>query len=688
MGMFDAINKRLNNDLDGKQTQIENASDQTEDEKKLAAYIKNKVEEIRTNGARVAREGVIMTNIAYLLGYDNVVYDTNTRQYKTISNAGRGGMGRKRLHANKILPTIQNRLARLCKNPPKYDIRPESMSADDKEASRLGLEILNNVWDKQKINVKRLSLMMWVQEAGYSFMKVCWDDKIGKFLGQDEQGELVYEGDVRVDVVNALEVYVDPLAKSMDDAQYLIHAKVRKLDYFRSHYERGHLVKEESAWLLGTQYENRLNNLSSQNPVSGANDMGAMKGAAIELAYYERRSSKHPNGRLCVVANGVLLEDKSLPVGEMPFVKFDDVIVGGSFHSESLITHLRPIQDQYNRLIQKRADWTNLMLAGKYIAPKGHGMHSQALTNSSGEVVEYEPQPNAAPPQAMQIPVIPQYAYVEEEKLIAMFNDISGIQEISRGTLPSAGIPAIGMQFLQEQDETRIGVVTEQHEQAWAEVGQLVLKYVGEYYKTPRVLKVAGEGMGYAVKSFMGSDLKDNYDVIVVRGSTIPNSKTLKRQEILNAYSQGLLGDPSDPKLRQKVLDMLEFGDLAEAWRDTSLDMAQIHKTISQIEGEEVPLVSELDNHELHIQEKNRYRKSEKFDELSDASKSMLLQDIEAHLKMAMNLADPGLKHQKAMAEQEQVAGSEMTQDEFEQQAVETDMAMQSAQPPMEGPVQ
>ena len=60
--------------------------------------------------------------------------------------------------------------------------------------------------------------------------------------------------------------------------------------------------------------------------------------------------------------------------------------------------------------------------------------------------------------------------------------------------------------------------------------------------------------MSYLVKDFTGDDLKDNFDVIVVRGSTIPNSKILHRQEILNAYSQGILGDLKDPRLREKEI--------------------------------------------------------------------------------------------------------------------------------------
>lgn len=625
----------------------QNVSEQTKDEQSLVSFVRKKVEDSRMSSARVTHEGIWMTNIAYLLGFDGVYYDSTLRQFRTISKGSRN-IRRNRVHVNKILPTIQNRTARLCKNPPKYDVRPNSSDPEDKEAARLALQVLNNVWDIQEINKKRIPLFMWVQECGHSYLKVSYDDQLGKPMVNPETNELDYEGDIKVDIVSALELYVDPMAKTMDEATWCVQAKVRPLEYFKNHYpEKGELVKEEDAWLLSTQYEMRINSLNNRGQgMTGSQTIA--KNSAIELAYYEKRSKKHPNGRMVITANGVLLADKELPVGEIPFVKFDDVIIGGKFFSESLITHMRPIQDQYNRVISLRASWTNKLLAGKYIAAKGHGLQQEALNDQSGEVVEYDPVPNAAPPTAMQIPNIPQYAYNEEDRLQNMLYDMGGINEISRGQLPSAGIPAVGMQFMVEQDDTRIGIVTESHEYAWAQVGRLIIKHASKFYVMPRLLKTVGKSNEYAVKSFVGADLLESDDVICIRGSTLPGSKVLKRQEIINAYQQGFLGDPQDPKVREKVLGMLEYGDVGEMWEEYAVDMNQINRQIKEIEAEIQPHFDEKDNHELHLRVKNTYRKTEKFLTLSDISKELLLQDMEMHIQTLMNIANPGMKMEAA----------------------------------------
>ncbi len=628
MGLFDLAKKQKE---DG----------QTEDERKLAGKIRSEVEEIRSSANRIAHEGIWMTNIAYVLGYDGLTFNTASRQFQPVNRAS-AYLRKNRLHVNKMLPTLQNRLARLCKNPPKYDVIPESDSTDDKEAARLALQILGAMWEKLEVNKKRIPLYMWVQQCGHAWIKTYWDTNLGKVMVDPMTGEVEFEGDVDIGIRSPFEVFPDPMAKNEDDMQFLYEAKVRKLQYFKDHYEKGHLVKEEGAWLLSAQFEQRINSLNSRGPSQGGMQ-DALKDSAIELIKYEKRTKKYPEGRMIIVANGILLEEKPLPIGEIPWAKFDDVVIGGKFNSEAMATHLRPLQDQYNETVRRRAEWTKNLLAGKYTAARGSGLQQESMNDQSGEIIYFDPVPTAPDggrPQALSIPNIPQWAYAEEDKLTQQFNDVSGISEVSRGTLPSASIPAIGMQLLTEQDDTRIGVMTEQHESAWAKVGSHMLKFVEKNYLMPRKLKIAGTNLQYTIKDVTGDQLRGNTDVKVIRGSTLPGSKTLKRQEILNAYNQGLLGDPNDPKVKEKVLGSLEFGDVAEIWQDYGLDMAQIKKGIEQLEQGVEIMPSEFDNQALWLVELNRVRKSDKFDSFPIPVRANFLKQMEMRLQMILHISN------------------------------------------------
>lgn len=460
--------------------------------------------------------------------------------------------------------------------------------------------------------------------------------------------DVISEGDIRVDVCSYFEIFPDPLAKSWDEMKWLIQAKVRPISYFKDHYEeRGELVQEEDVWLNSLQYEARINSMNTNTGSSGT-PSSQMKNSAIEISYYEKASKKHPFGRHIIVANGVKLKDSILPIDEIPFVKFDDIVVGGKFCGEAVITHLRPLQDQLNKGKTMRAAFLNRMLTGKMTAARGANLAAEALNDQSGEVVEYDPVPNAPDsgrPMALTMPSIPQYAYQEEDVLKSDMNDTAGINEASRGQMPSASIPAIGMQLLVEQDDTRIGTETEGHEYSYADLGRIILKFVGDYYKTDRLLKTVGENQEYTVRTYRGEDLKENYDVSVVRGSTLPGSKVLKRQEILNLYERGLFGNPQDQLVQQNVMSMLEFGDEYQAWQRRSLRMAQIQRGIEMIQQGVKPPVSEFDDHALWVQELDDFRISEKGLKLQPEQTIILLEVMNDHINFTQEMVNPAAFH-------------------------------------------
>lgn len=655
MGKFDDITKRLFKSLNDKNKgstlePVEQSIEQPPDEIKLVEHVRSKIDMSRQTNSRIALEGIYLTNVAYLMGFDGVYYDTTYRQFRNVDPKRK--LGRNRFRVNKILPQSQNRLSRITKSSPKYDVRPNSNTTGDKDASRLGAQIIENALEKALFDEKRQEVCMATMQGGIGYIQVLWDPTLGKPMIDPESGKLMgYEGDIRLEVLNCLEVFPDPLAKTVDEAQWLIKAKIRKLEYFRDRYpDRGQAVKEENTWLMSAVYDLKTNALTSVG-IAGAQTADQQRDSAIELTYYEKRSKDYPNGRMVVCANGVLLEDKELPIGEYDIVKFDDILIGGRYHSESVITHARPIQDQYNITRTKCADWIRKLMAGKIIAAKGANISQEAWNDQSGEWISYVPVPNAAEPHAMNIPQIPSYVYKDLDTLDKELDYIFGINEVSRGILPSSSIPASGMAFLQEQDETRIGVITTRNENAYARIGCAILRYVGKYYEMPRMLKIAGDGLEYAVKEFKGEDLLDNYDVIVIPGSTVPSSKILKRQDILNAYQMGILGNPMDDKLKMKVLKMLEYGDVAEMWKTQALTEVRIKKEIESIEKGQKPDLNEFDNHDLFLLGLNDYRMSDKFDNLDDAKKGMFIWVMNWHLQAKVNIANPQIPQQQMLAE-------------------------------------
>ena len=693
MSFFDRARERLNAWTEGKTAPLKDSREQTEEDKAIVAFVKTRLEEVRQSSARVAQEGINLTNIAYLCGFDSIYFDGVSRQFKPIPTPSQF-LRKNRVHVNRILPTVQNRLARLLKNEPRWDVRPKSGDEEDKDAARLAEQVIIQLWDQLRINQKRIPMTMWLQQCGSVYLKICFDQTLGEkkvFPKPNmETGEMEYEivaeGDIRVDVSSFFEVFPDPLAKTWDELQYLIQAKIRNINYFPMQYpENGHLVKEEDVWLNSLSYEARINAINTTSGTAGTSAT-QLKNSAIELSYYEKPSKKHPYGRHLIVANGVKLKDDILPIDELPWVKFDDLIIGGKFNAEAIITHLRPLQDQINRGKTMRAAWANRMLTGKLLAARGHNIAREAINDQSGELIQYDHVLNCPEPHQMQMPVIPQYAYEEERTLKDDINDTAGINEASRGQLPSSSIPAIGMQLLVEQDDTRIGVETESHEYSYANLGRILLKFVDKYYETERLLKIVGEDLEYAIRKFKGTDIRENFDVKVIKGSTLPGSKVLKRQEIINLHQQGYYGNPKDPTVVQNVMSMLEYGDEYQGWKRHSLRMAQIQRGIMMIEQGEKPPVSEFDDHALWIQELDDYRISDKYTKLPPDQQLIVVTLMNEHTDWIQQITGMSQAGQGNNPNLQSTNAAQMAEEQAKQQIMQSQNLPPHGVPEAQGP--
>lgn len=619
MGLFDKVFG--NGSIEDTEQSIEDA--------KLCKFVKEEVERIRSSATRIAHEKTWLENAAYFYGFDNVQFNYQLKIFQPI-NSMTSASSRSRANVNKILPTLQNRLARLVQSYPKFDVRPNGNTQEAKDNARFKLDILTNKLDELNFQNKRILLITLTQIYGHAYIVTSWNDTGGQIMLDPATGEYDFEGDMQLEVDSPLNIFPDELAKNFDECRSWTRAKVRPLSYFSSQWgEKGDKVKEEEIWLLSAQYEQKINSMSSRGFGSGSM-ASATKNCAIELTRYEVPSRKYPRGRMIVTAGDVLLCNKPLPTGKVPLVKYDD-IVSPKYYSEAITTHLRPIQDMKSEIVRRRSEWVRKLVAGKYIEARGTELIREVLNDQSGERLQYTPVPNAKDggmPIQLDIPNIPSFAYQEEEAIDAQFNEVSGISDVSKGVIPSAGIPAIGMQLLQEQDQTRIGIMTEQHELATAQVGKHILDYIQVCYKKSRKLKMAGPDGAYNVTDIDSNSIQGENDVIVVKGSMAPQSKTLRRQEIMNSWQNGLMGPPQDPLVIQNVVKDLEFGNNSQPYKKAALDSKQAKRFLDIIKGGEMPEISDFDNHAFILQQLNEFRISEEGTEMATQNEN-LKEDLE-----------------------------------------------------------
>jgi len=116
----------------------------------------------------------------------------------------------------------------------------------------------------------------------------------------------------------------------------------------------------------------------------------------------------------------------------------------------------------------------------------------------------------------------------------------------------------------------------------------------------------------------------------------------------MNAYSGGLLGNPADPLVQERVLEMMEFGNSEGLWEDAALDGNQARREILMIEQGQMPPIDKFDNHAFIIRKLNNYRKSDKFLDLAPEIQQLLLDVRDERATILSELANPQIEQMQA----------------------------------------
>lgn len=597
--------------------------------KKLVAEIEADFEKRRR--ARSHLERGWQLNMSFISG--NQYCDISPRG--TLEEEDDGFYWQSRRCFNHIAPTVDTRLARLAKVRPSLTVRAFSDADDDVKTARLCSNILKSVKNRIDLDKVIAKATLWSESCGTAFYKVVWNYDDGNVIGTDETGKTVHEGDVNVVALSPFEIYPDSLtAEDMADVKSLIHAKaVPVKDIFEKFGVRlaGRTVTDfplapfssPSGW---------------KRPMDG-DSRPALEDAEILIERYIRPDGEHPEGRLEIVAGGVLLHEGLLPYrngdrGErtLPFIRQTCIGLAGAFYGTSVVDRMIPLQRAYNAVRNRKHEYLNRLSMG-VIAVEDGSVDAEELAEEGlypGKVLVYRQ--GSPVPSFLDCGRIPEDFEKEEERISNEFLLVSGMSQVTRNSMnPTHVTSASGLQLLIDQDTNRMRMSVESVERAVKEAGKQILHLYRQFASAQRVLRMTGTG-GYAeLVSFRGSDISSD-DVQFETGyDTTPERE---REEILSLLELGLLKDANGnmtDDTRNKVLDALGYGSF-EAARDISrLHLRKAEKENAQLMQEDVA-ADGYDDHELHLAEHTRALLSG--GENDEAVKSRILRHIEQHRNM------------------------------------------------------
>lgn len=533
---------------------------------------------------------------------------------------------------NHIAPTLDTRLARLAKVRPSLNVRAFSDSDDDVKTARLCSNVLKSVKNRLDFDKIVSRATLWSETCGTAFYKIIWNYNDGNVIGTDETGHGIREGDVNVVALSPFEIYPDSLsAQSMEEVKSLIHAKAVPVSEIKEKFGV-ELVGRDIAEFAFAPYSSAN---GWKTPADGDFRPPAQN-AEILIERYTRPNGEYPEGRLEIVAGGVLLFEGALPYrngdrGErvLPFVRQTCIELAGAFFGTSVVDRMIPLQRAYNAVRNRKHEFLNRLTMG-VIAVEDGSVDADELAEEGlypGKVLVYRQ--GAAEPKFLDCGSLPSEFEAEEERISNEFVLVSGMSQVSRNSAnPTNVTSGTGLQLLIDQDTNRMRMTAESVERAIKEAGKQILHLYKQFASARRVLRMTGSGGESELVCFDASDISAD-DVQFESG--YDKTPEEEREEILRLLSLGLLKDEAgnlSDEVRNRVLDAFGFGSFENARDISRLHLRKAEKENALLAQRDVE-AAVYDDHELHIAEHTRALLSGGEDD--EAVKERILRHIRTH---------------------------------------------------------
>lgn len=382
-------------------------------------------------------------------------------------------------------------------------------------------------------------------------------------------------GQIEPMLLSPFNVFVDPKATCVDDAEYMGYACYKNVGEVVSQYPDFKELLEASTSV--PQYEDLNFGKDASQYRSDSTILFVemyMRDYSTEITYeeeqdesgktqkYEVRKMKYPEGRRIIIAGDVLLYDGENPYigGKFPFRICKCYEVPGQFWGRGEAYNIISPQKYRNTIINSIIESAELMSNPIWILDKNSGVEKNSLTNRKGLVVRKNPGTEV---RREQPPAMPAYLQDIIQLLSQDIEHISGVYDVTRGERPTGITAAAAIQALNEQAQGRIKLKVQILEQFLGELAAMWLERIQQFWETKRDVRILGADYKVSFAKIDRDDVDGDFDVIVAAGSTMPINKAARIQQFVQlAQTQAEDGLPMID--RQTVLENADLQNLQE----------------------------------------------------------------------------------------------------------------------------
>ena len=569
---------------------------------------------------------------------------------------------------NQIAPLIETRIANLKKINYLMKVKPATNELDDYAKAEVSTSVLQYTQKVSDFESKKDTMIYWNELCGNCFWLSWWDkDKGEKFatetiIEQDENGDTrkrdvaFYQGDIDYGLITPYEVFPESVFKQSVEAQRsIILEQVKTVEDIYDLYG----IKVE-----GTQVDTfELTPLASGGGFGYENTVvtiGHRKfdNAQKVITYFERPSKHKPNGQMIIIiGDSELVYYGDLPYSRIPLIQTVCREVAGQFFGKSVIEDLIPRQRAYNGCLNRIHEFIKRIALGNMSVEEGSIDIEEYEENgvAPGAMLVYKQGSN--PPVPIPNGNLPGEIMQERYNLKTDMEYVAGTSQLMvNGATPSGVTSGTAISNLMEIDNTRLSLTGDHIRNSIRKLAILWLEIYKRYATTKRIVNYVGNNNIAKALVWCHEDI-NSYDVEYMTENELMMSEDMQKQRFFDAYNMGLFTDNEGripERVKQRALEFMRIGNYSDIMNIHLLQMQAAQRENVFFENGVIPKVSDLDEHEIHVEEHLRYALQMDF-QLLKMKKPEYAVALENHIKEHKQVIAMEEQQKQALAMQGQM---------------------------------
>lgn len=496
-------------------------------------------------------------------------WDKQTQQIIPVTKKD----GKPKIVINKTYTTLRAVRNYVLRNRPKPEVTPADLVEENvKQTIKLN-RFLDYLHDKLRLSLKTKESEWHALKYSVGFWQVLWDE--------DEE-------EICVNVIDPYDLYIDPTARSLNEARYIVLTVRKPLE----------LLKEDPKYDHETVEKVKTDNLLSSSSLRSRimqNTKGNMSnsvdnGTVIVKEFWikEKDESGKPKIKVVTIAGGQIIRDEDTDLDQIPFFKLDADVEPLSIYGQGWVKNMISPNKLLDRLESQVAEYNEIMNKGKWITDKGAGV--RIINNENGQIIEKKR--NYTVTQAAIAP-LSSSIFQQIQNANGYIEDLGGAHDATLGRVPTGANSGDAIEALQAGDSNNLSELTENLELFLEDVYEYILYLASKKYQFARniipiapngsreFIKLIGEEAGNKPEDAVVIPSKNAVDVKM--SSWLAHSAEARRRVLKELYQLQVID-------AQTVLEGYQIGNVADVVQRVKEQKAQESKDQMAMKEQEAGL--------------------------------------------------------------------------------------------------